>query len=362
MRVSSSIVFPEAVPGLASQVLQQAHEAFIEPWAGRVVIPLLLAIEDARVMIPMVAVVDIDETRTCIGIENIAGEDAAETELIASVARFVLLCRLEDRRPARVVQNVIGAPVETRDSPKLSSPSKGAPVSEASTSAFKSRKRSSRSSLLPCVSPANDSNTVVGSRSSPVNRVGRKPAPIEPRARACELRRHEGRKRVRFTPLGFELVRDDAAEARDLASDGDVERAARLGMVLPVEMDELGSAHRTHEHDFVHFFVELRKECARYGEVALELHHIEVFGCIAGFFEIPAVHRANGAAHLDEDAVSRRASRFAIPVRVDLDRPHEMIETGAREREPTPAEHLSTRRQYVLYASHGVLPVIRVIN
>ena len=98
-------------------------------------------------------------------------------------------------------------------------------------------------------------------------------------------------------------------------------------------------------------FDELREERLRQVEALGHLGDVEVLRRPARFLEVPAVHRADGAAELDEDAVAGGAARRGAALRRHLQRPHQAVDPRARQRQAAPPQRVAARRQEVVQSS-----------
>src|SRR5919109_3182249 len=113
-------------------------------------------------------------------------------------------------------------------------------------------------------------------------------------------------------------------------------------MVLTVEVNELGRLHRSHERDALHLLMELRKQRLRHVQVIGHLRHIEILWRPARLLEVPAIHLANRATELDQDAVAGAAAWVRGACGVHVEWPDEAINPSPREGDAAPLQDVTS--------------------
>ena len=306
-------------------------------------------------MVPAVAVVDVDDAGAGVLRQDVAGQDAAEAELVAAVALLVGVAGREHLRPARVLQQLVGVVVE------------GLVVGGA---------LAHRGALaLVDLGQLGEQPPALGQHLVGAGHVaaerGEDSARIEieaggPRrqeagaersgARLGQVGADVGGEGVALATLRSQLVADDRAERGDLAGHRRVQRAAGLGVVLAVEVDELRRLERAHQRHLIHLADQLREERPRQVQALLHLGDVEILRRPVRLLEVPGVHLADGAAQLDEDAVAGGAARRRRALRAHVERPHQAVHPGAGQRHAAIFQGVATRRQQVGQSSvHDVL-------
>ncbi len=323
--VSSSSVLPRSRPGVAWQILQQRRERLIPLQALRVDVLRPRPVVDAGVEVPRTVAADrlrdVHEPRAGVGLDQVLRQHEAVAQLVAAVAIALGVVHLEHRRPARVGDDAVGVLVEDlvrRDIAAERGVADVGDVRQLLPHLPASLELRPRRGIAATKDVEDERRVEIDAGAL----IGQESRADEPRRVARQVRAHVGREGVCRPALRLELVGDDAAEAGDLLRDRRVDRAARLHAVLAGQVNQLAPEHRADEAAAVDEprVDQLREERLREIEVVPDALRIEILRRHLGFFEVPAVHRRDGAAHLDHDGVARRARRLRPALRVDLER------------------------------------------
>ena len=174
-------VVQQRLSGSASRqrgkVLDEAGEPSVEPFAVHIVIDPPGTIEDIAMLIPAAAVIDIDETCSGVGLRS-CGQDQAQAIFVLAVA--VLFLGVTLNRPDHAIA---GDPVRVgiEGFVVLGLFSQSGSVGTGNfLESLEQLPATLQRFIGSCRLPPNESRTVVGSRSNPMARVGRKPQPMAP--------------------------------------------------------------------------------------------------------------------------------------------------------------------------------------
>src|SRR5262245_18436108 len=109
-------------------------------------------------------------------------------------------------------------------------------------------------------------------------------------------------------------------------------------------MDQRVSAHWPDECDHVDVLAHTRKQCFREHYVRTNLLYNEIFGRVLGLFEVPAVRLADGAAHLDNNAMPGCIERVDLCRSTNVQRPRDTFDPRACKRSTAPLQNIPTCR------------------
>src|SRR5439155_2516098 len=101
-----------------------------------------------------------------------------------------------------------------------------------------------------------------------------------------QIEAHKCWKRVRRSTLGFQLIRDDAAECRNFPQDCGVQRTARLGMVLSGEVNQRVLIKRPDQRGLRSPLLVVWKDGFGNYKVRIDLLNIQILCRVLRFMEV----------------------------------------------------------------------------
>ena len=128
------------------------------------------------------------------------------------------------------------------------------------------------------------------------------------RKRLLQIEGHIGRERVVRAALRFQFHRGDRSDRRNLAGEGQVQRASRLHVGLAAEMHFLMAQESAEDRELVDVTLEIREQPLGQVQAVAMPGDIQIRRRACVFLEVPRFQMADGAVDFVEKDVPRIAA------------------------------------------------------